>query len=81
MSEKRRETCEYCHTDLEMTEYDGTYFCTNCGKAVAVTCPLCGGEGYMQEDEMEGDWINYGDDLVMCRECDGHGVVSEPSFG
>ena len=80
MDNKHPNVCEYCKTDLEMTEWEGGYFCANCGKAVAVVCPLCGGEGYMEEGEMEGDWVNYGDDLVTCRECSGYGWTASPSF-
>lgn len=34
----------------------------------------------MEENEMEGDWINYGNDVVTCRECGGKGWTSDPSF-
>jgi hypothetical protein len=81
MSKAHPKTCEHCGAELSMFEIDNTYYCEECGKAVAVVCPLCGGEGFMQEDEMECDWINYGDDLVTCHECNGYGWTAEPSFG
>lgn len=60
--------------------YDNDLWCPECGAAVGVTCPLCGGDGFMVEAEMECDWINYGNDLVTCRECNGEGWTRDPSF-
>lgn len=80
MSRIHPDTCEYCHQPLAMYQIDQTYYCDNCGKAAAVVCPLCGGEGFMEEDEMECDWINYDDELVTCRECGGKGWTADPSF-
>lgn len=34
----------------------------------------------MEEDEMECDWINFDDELVTCKECDGYGWTADPSF-
>lgn len=56
------------------------HWCPDCNSAVGVTCPLRGGQGFMEENEMEGDWVNYGDELVTCRECSGKGWTSDPSF-
>ena len=81
MSMKHPKTCEHCGEELSMFQNEQTYYCDSCGKAVAVVCPLCGGEGWMEEAEMECDWINCGDDLVECRECNGYGWTAEPSFG
>jgi hypothetical protein len=74
--------CEHCHQPLEMMWDDDRdcYICENCFKGVAVNCPLCGGEGFMSEDEMECDWVNYTDELVTCRECRGEGWTANPSF-
>lgn len=80
MSRKHPTTCEHCNAQLETTLIEQTYYCDACGKAVGVVCPMCGGAGFMEEAEMESDWVNYGDDLVECDECDGYGWTAEPSF-
>lgn len=50
-------------------------------KAVAVTCPLCGGEGTVSEAEHEADWVNFtDDDIITCPECNGCGWTADPSF-
>lgn len=73
--------CEHCGTELVvLPDADNVCRCMQCGKAVGVICPLCGGDGFMQEADMEGDWINFGDDLVICRECLGEGWTADPSF-
>lgn len=59
---------------------DDGLWCPDCNSMAGVTCPLCGGQGFMEENEMEADWINYGDELVTCRECGGKGWASDPSF-
>lgn len=73
--------------DEEECKHEGDAFwvdeglcCEDCYQIIGVTCPLCGGQQFMPENEMEYDWINYGDDLVVCRECKGVGWTSDPSF-
>lgn len=75
------EPCEHCGSrDGSFLDDNNAYVCYACGKAVAVVCPLCGGEGFMEEANMECDWVNYGNDLVTCRECGGKGWTADPSF-
>lgn len=69
-----------CSHNCEHFWDDNCLICTECYECVGVTCPLCGGEGFMEESDMESDWINYGNDLVTCRECGGKGWTSDPSF-
>lgn len=70
------EECEHSHSFW----VDDGLWCPDCNSVAGVICPLCGGQGFMGENEMEGDWINFGDELVVCRECDGKGWTSDPSF-
>lgn len=51
------------------------YWCPDCNQWVGETCQTCGGQGFVQEDEYEGDWINCGPDLITCPECRGDGKV------
>jgi hypothetical protein len=80
MSTKHPKTCEYCGAELDTYTVDHTLYCDSCGKAVAVTCPACGGDGVVQEDEYEGDWVNCTDELITCPECNGYGWTADPSF-
>ena len=82
MSRKHPKNCEYCGVELHMQfdDFKNCYRCENCDGVVAVPCPLCGSEGFMEEDEMECDWINFDDELVTCKECDGYGWTADPSF-
>lgn len=81
--------CEHCGVkfkydpdfDDDGTYYDdGVIFCESCRKAVAVRCPACGGEGVVEENEYESDWVNYGPDLITCPECDGDCYVADPMW-
>ncbi len=36
-------------------------------------CETCWGEGSGEECELEGDWVNYGRDWVLCPDCKGTG--------
>lgn len=55
-------------------------WCPDCNEVIGVICPLCHGEGFGEECEIESDWINYGNDLITCPECGGKGWTSDPSF-
>lgn len=72
--------CEHCGVELDTLEDDNRLWCTSCIKGVAVTCPACGGEGFVQEDEYECDWVNCTDELITCPECEGEGWTADPSF-
>lgn len=76
MATKRKVKCKHQESFWD----DDQLWCPDCQTVVGVNCPLCGGDGFMEEDEMEADWINYGDDIVTCRECGGKGWTSDPSF-
>lgn len=39
-------------------------------------CFACGGDGIVQEDEYECDWINFGPNVITCPDCAGTGYVS-----
>lgn len=39
-------------------------------------CRYCDGEGCGEENELESDWINFGNDMVVCRFCKGTGKAS-----
>ena len=58
---------------------DAGLWCPDCNCIVGVHCPACGGEGVVEENEYELDWINYGPDLITCPDCGGTGVVKEPA--
>lgn len=78
---KRPDTCPECGYETDMLHHDErAYSCFSCGYVFYVDCPLCGGEGFMAENEMECDWVNYDDEIATCRECNGEGVTSNPSF-
>lgn len=82
MNEKHPENCEHCGVELDR-EWDNerrVWFCGNCYKAVGVSCPFCGGEGFVEEAEYEADWVNCSDELIVCPECDGEGWTAHPSF-
>lgn len=66
-------TCK--HDDAEW--HDDNQYCLECGRIVAWVCEACHGEGFVQEDEYEGDWINFGPDLITCPECRGEGKICE----
>lgn len=73
--------CPQCGYDASnLYENDGSYSCFNCNYVFFVQCPLCHGEGFMPENEMECDWVNFSDREVICCECNGNGVTSDPSF-
>jgi len=83
MSKAHPKSCEYCGTELDMAWDDSLkcYYCTTCFAAVAVMCPLCGGEGHMPEAEAESDWVNFSDEeIITCPECGGYGWTADPSF-
>lgn len=83
MSKKHPTVCEHCGAEpLEKTWDDDKwcFYCDACFKPVAVSCPVCAGEGVIEEDEYELDWINYGNDLIVCPECEGEGWTAAPSF-
>lgn len=65
----------------EAFKVDDGLWCPDCNCIVGVTCFACGGEGYVEEDEYELDWINYGSDLITCPDCGGTGIVKEPKYG
>lgn len=54
--------------------------CNDCGKIIGSTCPSCNGEGIVEEDEYEGDWVNFSNDLITCPECLGRGWVKERTW-
>lgn len=74
------EQCQ--HTDWTWQEFDGVDFmvCDDCGKTLGTTCPSCNGDGIVEEDEYEGDWVNFGSDLITCPECRGKGWVKERTW-
>jgi DnaJ-class molecular chaperone len=43
-------------------------------------CQTCHGEGYLEANEAHCDWINYGDDLVRCPNCNGSGDAKDQWF-
>lgn len=55
-------------------------WCPDCNSIIAITCPSCGGQGWVEEDEYECDWVNFGNDAIMCPECKGSGWVSDPTW-
>jgi hypothetical protein len=60
------------------------YKCEECGMPVeecycyddgyAPSCTHCGGEGFMEANEMHCDWINFGDEYESCMYCRGTGL-------
>ena len=64
--------CQHIHGSFWIEDVE---HCILCGAAVTERCETCGGEGVVQEDEYEGDWINYGPNLIACPDCNGNGVV------
>jgi len=73
------EECQ--HTDWEWEGVDGNIMrCSDCGHIIGETCPSCFGEGFVEEDEYEGDWVNFGDDYITCPECRGKGWVKERTW-
>ena len=72
------ETCEWCGkaTSLLNIDSDGDCLrCEHCYGALYRRCDLCGGEGYGESCELYCDWVNEGDEWVMCPECGGSGWV------
>lgn len=68
----------------EETIYDGEndcYRCAQCYQVTAVRCEACGGEGIVEEDEYECDWVNFGPDLITCPDCHGKGWLSHRIYG
>lgn len=62
------------HLDWDWNS-DDCAICSDCGALLRSRCEVCGGEGIIQEDEYEGDWINYGPNLITCPDCGGSGYV------
>lgn len=81
--------CEHCGTVFDdedgldtWNDGEGVVRCSHCRGAVAVSCPACGGEGFVEEAEWEADWVNYSDEaIITCPECQGARYVADPSFG
>lgn len=44
-------------------------------------CPACGGDGIVQEDEYECDWINFGPRIMGCPDCKDAGIEQEDEHG
>lgn len=77
VDEKR--TCPYCgseHWDwLPYNDgWDYAATCENCERVFGSECEECD-DGFVYEDDLLGDWINYGHNLIACPRCRGEGVV------
>lgn len=71
---------EPCQHEQAFWADDGLW-CPDCRCCIAVRCHACGGEGVVEEDEYECDWINYGSDLIVCPECGGTGMLRDAVAG
>ena len=71
MKEEKDSVCLWCGNDPE--------YCTcDYDTEEGLTCQVCGGDGFVQEDEYECDWINCGPNVICCPECGGHGFYQTP---
>lgn len=74
------------HNESTQCKHSGSFavdeglYCPNCDSICAVVCPSCGGQGWVEEDEYECDWVNCTNDAITCPECKGSGWVSDPSW-
>ena len=59
------------HEPAFSLDEDQVLICEHCERIIAHQCDMCGGIGYGQENELECDWINFGDDLISCPRCCG----------
>jgi|SaaInlStandDraft_3_1057020.scaffolds.fasta_scaffold83747_2 hypothetical protein len=65
-------TCQH-EPDVIIESADDVIICRKCAGVIAWKCDKCRGEGVGEENELECDWINYGNRLVTCNRCAGDG--------
>lgn len=75
-----RTRCKHRHAYWDGDPDESALWCPDCEKFVGFHCLSCAGEGIVQEDDYECDWVNYGPDLITCPECRGRGWVRERTW-
>lgn len=63
------------HEPDYIDSYDQVQVCLHCKEIIAQECEKCSKEGMGEENELECDWINYGNDYVTCTRCNGFGWI------
>lgn len=67
-------TCK--HEFSELNADGDCEYCSECGEVLRFVCEACRGEGIVEEDEYECDWVNFGSGLIVCPECKGSGWIA-----
>lgn len=70
--------CPHCGASTRYMDFyndDGAGLCESCQGVIRYRCEACHGDGCVEEDEYEGDWVNFGGDLIVCPDCRGDGWI------
>lgn len=67
--------CTQCGSEIDWWDADECDFqcCDSCGHIDWWKCGMCWGLGYGEESELECDWVNFGDEVIVCPRCEGKG--------